>query len=264
MAGSTGKPDGGFGRGPRPVAKDYLQVQRVEERLNRSLILSIGDKRVSGCLSAQALSGQTYAEPKEKDITMRFAVLGAIAAAFLTTVAPASAQDAADCRVRGDLDAQIRKCTDLIERSGTSARDRGVALLYRCQAFDMGGNPQRALEDCLAASGANPKDSSIYNSLNIVYRNLGRLEDSVAAASKAISLSGTEGAHFAGRAASYCKLGEVELSVDDRVRSIELGYLSASRVQNFLADRGFYRGTPSGRMDNATRRALEDWTRAGC
>lgn len=196
---------------------------------------------------------------------MRFSVLAAVAALCLTNVTPASAQnDPADCRVRGDLEAQIQKCTNLIERSDTSARDRGVALLYRCQAFDMGGRPQRALEDCLAASGANPKDSSIYNSLNIVYRNLGRLEDSVEAASKAISLSGTEGAHFAGRAASHCKLGNIQRSVDDRIRSIELGYLSASRVQNFLSDRGFYNGTPSGEIDYETRRALEAWTRAGC
>lgn len=195
---------------------------------------------------------------------MRFAVLGALAAICLTTVAPASAQDDADCRVRGDLNAQIDLCTDLIERSGTSARDRGVALLYRCQAYDMSGNPQRALEDCLAASGANPKDSSIFNSLNIVYRNLGRLEDSVRAADKAIALSGTEGAHFAGRAASYCKMGRVEQSVNDRVRSIELGYLSVERVQNFLSDRGFYRGVASGRMDDATREALRAWTRDGC
>ena len=196
---------------------------------------------------------------------MRLSVLAAVAALCLTNVAPASAQDdPADCRVRGDLEAQIQKCTNLIERSGTSIRDIGVALLYRCQAHDMGGRPQLALVDCLAATGANPKDSSIYNSLNIVYRNLGRLEDSVEAASKAISLSGTEGAHFAGRAASYCKLGNVQRSVDDRIRSIELGYLSASRVQSFLADRGFYNGAPSGEIDNATRRALEAWTRAGC
>lgn len=171
--------------------------------------------------------------------------------------------DDADCRVSGDLKTQIDRCTDFIANAKTK-RDRGVAYLYRCQAHDMLGDSEKALEDCLTSADLNPDDSSIYNSLNIIYRNLKRYEDSIKAADKAIELNDREGAHFAGRAATYCKMGRFDLSYQDRLRSIELGYLDVSRVQKILKERSYYTGEIDGKLGAGTRGALKAWTDNGC
>lgn len=168
-----------------------------------------------------------------------------------------------DCRVRGDLAGQIARCTAIIGDRNVDKVERGVALLYRCQAYDMDRKPDLALADCLTATEMNT-DSSTWNSLNIVYRNLGRLEDSLEAANRAIRMSPDKGGYYAGRAATLCRMGQVDRSLSDRLRSAELGYLKVDRIQQLLISRGFYDGQVDGRMTEATRAALRRWTEAGC
>ena len=122
----------------------------------------------------------------------------------------------------------------------------------------------RALGDCLTAADLRPKDSSIYNSLSIVYRNLGRHRDAVDAANRAISLNDDRPAYYAGRAAANCKLGDVAASLEDRYRTIDLGYLKVQTLQRVLGDKGYYDGPRDGRMNRETRRGLRAWTEAGC
>ncbi len=190
-------------------------------------------------------------------------VMGGVAA--ISWIATPAAAQSTDCRISGDNAGQIKRCTEVIANKRTSMNDRGIAYLYRCQAHDFGKQFTFALADCLTAADLNPDDSSVHNSLNIVYRNLGRLEESVDAASTAIKMTdGTKGAHFAGRAASLCKLGRVDQSVRDRVKAIELGYLGVEQVQSFLSNQGFYSGSPDGVMNRRTREALRAWTKSGC
>lgn len=186
------------------------------------------------------------------------------AAAIAITGAGMTAKaDQAECRVQGDREAQVARCSEVIA-SASSRRDRAVAYLYRCQAQDLLGRHRKALEDCLTAADLNPNDAAIFNSLNIVYRNLGRFEDSVAAASTAIRMRPLAGAAFAGRAASYCTMGRYAESYEDRLQAIEIGYLEVVRVQRFLSDRGFYAGEIDGDLGSGSRAALRAWTDGGC
>jgi len=66
------------------------------------------------------------------------------------------------------------------------------------------------------------------------------------------------------RAAAYCALGEVEASVEDRLRLLELGRFSARELQEFLKDRGFYEAAIDGIFGRGSRAALRAWTEAGC
>ena len=191
---------------------------------------------------------------------LRFAV-----PAVLVLASPVWAQgNGGDCRVDGDLPGQIKRCSEIISDSTVLRPARGVAYLYRCQARDMQGDFSAALGDCLTSVDLNPDDASTYNSLNIVYRNLGRYRDSVAAATKAMELNPDEGSHYAGRAASYCKLGDYTASLKDRLKAIELGYLNVERVQEFLKSKGFYTKNVDGKMGDGTLKALRDWTDGGC
>ena len=186
----------------------------------------------------------------------------AVAGLMLWAAAPAHA--AIDCRVKGDMQRQVEACTSTIARSGVSASDRGAAYLYRCQAFDLMRQSGRALGDCLTAADLRPRDSSIYNSLSIVYRNLGRHRDAVDAANQAINLNDDRPNYYAGRAAANCKLGDVEASLEDRYRTIDMGHLNVQTLQRVLSERGFYNGPRDGRFNRETRRGLRAWTEAGC
>lgn len=188
----------------------------------------------------------------------------AMLVAGLTTGAFAPAYAGIDCRVQGDMQGQVRACTSAIAKSDLSASDRGIACLYRCQAHDVMRQSARALGDCLTAADLRPVDSSIYSSLSIVYRNLGRNRDAVDAANRAISLNDDRPAYYAGRAAANCKLGDVAASLEDRYRTIDLGYLKVQTLQRVLGDKGYHNGPRDGRMNRETRRGLRAWTEAGC
>lgn len=190
-------------------------------------------------------------------------LIRAVAAIVVGSTATAARADGGECRVSGDLQAQVERCSAVIA-DAASRNHRAVAYLYRCQAHDLLGRHRKALEDCLTSADLNAEDSSTFNSLNIVYRNLGRLRESVDAATTAIGLKPEEGAAFAGRASAYCAMGRFADSLDDRLRAIELGYLAIDRVQRFLADRGFYGGEIDGTMGGGTRTALQAWTDNGC
>ncbi len=56
----------------------------------------------------------------------------------------------------------------------------------------------------------------------------------------------------------------LEASLDDRMQALRLGVFTAELAQRALRDRGFYKGAIDGDFGPASRKALRDWTAAGC
>ncbi len=65
-------------------------------------------------------------------------------------------------------------------------------------------------------------------------------------------------------AAARCTLGQVAASVDDRMQALRLGYFTAIALQSVMRYRGFYKDAIDGDFGPASKRALRDWTAAGC
>ena len=177
---------------------------------------------------------------------------------------PALADVSAACKNREDPVRMEQACSADIRNSATSDYDRGVAYLYRCQAIDMQGRPEEALADCLAAKDANPDDSSIYNSLTIIYLNLNQPERALAAAQRGVDLKPEDGDYVNGRANARCAMGLYEGSYKDRLRALELGRFTAKGLQNAMRSRGYYKGPVDGKFGPSSRSAVQAWTNAGC
>ncbi len=168
----------------------------------------------------------------------------------------------ADCR-NDDRYVQIEQCTvDLV--AATSDTARSEALLYRCQAYDMLGQYQEAVDDCLRAKEYNPRDASIHNSLSIIYQNMDKIPSAIAASSEAIALSDTSGGYFNVRSNAYCAAGRIEKSVDDRLSAMRKGYFTERRLQEILQSFGYYDGPLDGDFGSGSISALRRWTAAGC
>lgn len=191
--------------------------------------------------------------------------IAAIAATAALAAIPAKAQDQmAACENASSLAQQMEACTAVINDASRSQRDRGIAYLYRCQAKDIGGDAQSALPDCLEATRLNPGDSSAFNSLAIVFDNLGQYDEAVRAASQAIEVDPTYGNAYNTRSNAYCRGQQVQPSVQDRLKAMELGRLSADGMQRFLQSKGFYDGAITGEFGLASIQALTAWTEAVC
>ena len=183
--------------------------------------------------------------------------LGVICGSWLN----AQAQDL-DCR-DSNRDLQVQKCTNAIQ-TASSDRDRATGHLYRCQAYDMLGKYADALADCQEAVRLNPDDNSTHNSISIIYQNMGRHEQAVDAATRAIQGNDKIAGYFNTRANAHCMVGNIDESMNDRMVAMNKGLYTPKRIQEILAGKGFYKGPLDGNFGQGSRAALRDWTQAGC
>lgn len=189
---------------------------------------------------------------------MRKAVLFALA---MMVALPTAA--AADCRKK-DKNAQLAACTAEIRASGATKAQKRTGYLYRCQANDILGKFNEARIDCLESLRLGD-DASTWNSLSIVYQNLGRYSDALDASNKAVAKTKKNKGSFTNtRANAHCKAGNVNASVNDRLAAINLGHFSAKRVQQFLKGKGVYNGLVDGKFGSGSKAALRKWTAGGC
>jgi tetratricopeptide (TPR) repeat protein len=186
----------------------------------------------------------------------------AIAGLFLALSTSAQAQVNTDCR-NTDRDQQVRLCTNVIQQANSDS-DKAVGYLYRCQAYDILGRYKLALVDCREAQKLNPADTSVHNSLAIIYYNLGQFQDALAEVSEAIKANPQRAGYYNVRANTHCRLGNFDASYDDRMSALTKGYFSAEALQGVLKRGGFYTGSIDGNFGAGSKQALRKWTRAGC
>ncbi|MEM7189719.1 MAG: tetratricopeptide repeat protein [Pseudomonadota bacterium] len=191
---------------------------------------------------------------------MRSVILGS-AILLMSLATPASAQDS-DCR-DNNREIQIGKCTNVI-KNATSDQDRAAGYLYRCQAHDMLGNYADALADCQESLALNPSDSSIHNSISIIYQNLGRHQQAVTASTRAIEDNDTVAGYYNTRANAHCGVGNVDQSINDRMLAMNKGLYTPQRIQEILKNKGYYNGAIDGSFGAGSRAALRSWTLDGC
>lgn len=187
-----------------------------------------------------------------------FALVGSLMAL------PAHADVWDDCGNREKPAGMLSACTQLIESSSTPKDRLSEAYLYRCQAKDLQGDANAALSDCLTARDLDPDDSSIYNSLTIIFISLGRTSEAVEAAERGVELKPSDGNYWNGRANARCAAGQHEGSYRDRLKALELGRFSAEGLQKAMASRGFYSGAIDGKFGEGSKNALWKWTQSGC
>ncbi|MEM7056186.1 MAG: hypothetical protein AAF557_01230 [Pseudomonadota bacterium] len=177
---------------------------------------------------------------------------------------PAQADLWDDCGNRENPIGMLQACTTLINDPSTPQNRLSEAYLYRCQAKDIQGSPGEALPDCLAARGLDPEDSSIYNSLTIIFLQLNNPSEAVQAAEAGLKLKPEDGNYWNGRANARCAAGQFEGAYQDRLKALELGRFTAEGLQRAVANRGYYKGAIDGKFGEASKNALWQWTQAGC
>ncbi|MEM1161016.1 MAG: tetratricopeptide repeat protein [Pseudomonadota bacterium] len=186
---------------------------------------------------------------------------------FLAVIAfagfgPSAHAQSTDCR-DNNREIQIGKCTNAI-KNARSDSERAAAHLYRCQAYDILGQYAEALADCQEAGRLNPSDNSVHNSISIIYQNLGRHDQAIAASSRAISGNDSVAGYFNTRSNAHCKAGNINASMNDRMLAMNKGLYTPQRIQEILKNKGYYNGPLDGNFGGGSRAALESWTRDGC
>jgi len=135
--------------------------------------------------------------------------------------------------------------------------NRGLAYYYL-------GEYHRAIEDYDRALRLKSGYTKAYYNRGNAYLDLGEYHRAIEDYDRALRLrSGYAGA-YRGRANARCHLEMIETSLDDRMQALRLGEITAENTQRHLRDRGFYKGAIDGDFGSASRRALRDWTAAGC
>ena len=160
-------------------------------------------------------------------------MLRTAAAALIAAIlagAPALADPVADCEADGDWAAKRAACTEAID----SGEWRGTDLAWA------------------------------YNNRGVAENRLGSHTAAVTDYNQALALLPDLPEALNGRANARCQLGEVESSIDDRMRALELGAFLATEAQEVLKAEGFYGGAIDGLFGPGSRAGLLGWTKAGC
>jgi len=184
-------------------------------------------------------------------------------AGTLGMVTPAHAQsNDEDCR-DNDRAKQVRLCTQQIANAGNDNRKKQIGFLYRCQAHDMLGNFELAVEDCRESLKFG-EDASTHNSLAIIFQNMKRFNDAIAESTKAIEGNRDRGNYYNTRANGHCAAKNFDASYDDRMSALSKGHFTAESLQRALKKRGYYSGEIDGDFGQSSRTSLRNWTFAGC
>ncbi len=223
----------------------------------------------------------------------------ALASSLLATSAQADrGADIDGCVQESDVILRIESCTRIIKSGDLSGADLSWAFINRGLAYEQVRRPERALGDYNTALLLNPTDAVGFNNRGNVLARMGDLEGAVADHTRAIELNPdyveayyNRGADFeelgdleaalrdysraleqspdytvarVSRAAAYCALGRVEEAVADQLALLEQGHFTPQQMQQYLQERGHYRGAIDGIFGRGSQGALREWVEAGC
>ena len=211
----------------------------------------------------------------------------------------AAEDDASKCKQDRRTAEKLVGCTALIEKAKESGRnpepwvylDRGYALeqfgktseaiedynsaielnagdpvgyIERGNAYVRIGEPDKGRKDLEKARSLDMDDAFTVYNLGVLEEGIGNFEAAGKHYWEAVRLDPDFPNAYNNRANVYCKLGQVENSVEDRIMVTKLGLISANAVQNFLGKHGYYKGGNTEVIDTATVEALTTWTSDGC
>ena len=193
-------------------------------------------------------------------IIAAIAVVGIIAA----IAQPASAGMVGDCLQENDMDLRIGGCTAMIRSGEYSGKNLAIAYKNRGLAYNNLVEHRRAIENYDQALRIYPEYAFVYFNRGVAYNDLGEYRRAIESYGRALRINPGFAFAYKNRANSRCRLGLVEASVDDRMQALRLGKFTAADLQSLLRGRGFYKGAVDGDFGLASRKALRDWTAAGC
>ena len=195
---------------------------------------------------------------------MRILSLTAAVLLVSSLSAPARAGMVEVCKQHRDTDLRIEACTAVIGSSLWQGKDISWTYYNRGSAYAELGDYRRAIGDYDQALQIDLYVAEVNYNRGLAYYYLGEYHRAIEDYDRALRLrSGYAGA-YRGRANARCHLGMIETSLDDRMQALRLGEITAENTQRHLRDRGFYKGAIDGDFGPASRRALRDWTAAGC
>ena len=184
---------------------------------------------------------------------------------FVTSLAaPARAGMVEDCNQEYDWDLKIVDCTTAIRSGQWQGKNLTAAYTNRGEAYRNLGDPTRAIENYGQALRLDPGNALVYNSRGNAYDDLGDHARAIEDYDQALRFDPDFTIAYYNRAGAHCALGQVEASFDDRVEALRLGALTAEALQSYLRHHRFYKGAIDGDFGPASRKALRDWTAAGC
>ena len=209
------------------------------------------------------------------------------------------AQQLVDGCVQGeDIILRIESCTRLISVEREADGNPAWAFNNRGAAYESMGRLERALSDYNTALLLDPGFAPGYNNRGNVQARRGDLDAAIADHAKAVEIdpdyvdawinlardheeagepeqaieayTGALEAEpelaeaLANRSALHCTVGNVEASIADRLRLLDIGFFTAEQLQEFLQNRDYYDGPIDGIFGAGSRAALTAWTEAGC
>ncbi len=191
-------------------------------------------------------------------------LLAAMFAALLTLTAPTRAAMVQDCNQEYDWDLKIGGCTAAIRSGHWQGKNLTAAYTNRGEAYRNLGDPTRAIENYGQALRLDSGNALVYNSRGNAYDDLGDHARAIEDYDQALRFDPDFTIAYYNRAGAHCALEQVEASFDDRVEALRLGALTAEALQSYLRHHRFYKGAIDGDFGPASRKALRDWTAAGC
>ena len=202
------------------------------------------------------------------------------------------------CQQSESVILRIEACTRLIEAERPEEDNPAWAFSNRALAYEAVGRPSRALSDYNTALLLDPGFAPGYNNRGNVQARRGDLDAAIADHAKAVEIDPDyvdawinlardheeAGEHehaieaytgaleaepelaeaLANRSALHCTVGNVEASIADRLRLLDIGFFTAEQLQEFLQNRDYYDGPIDGIFGAGSRAALTAWTEAGC
>ncbi|MGF1500417.1 MAG: tetratricopeptide repeat protein [Paracoccaceae bacterium] len=228
---------------------------------------------------------------------MRSGILAALVA-FSALVLPARADFTSGCIQSDDTILRIEACTRVIQGEEVQGGNIAWAFNNRGLAYEAVQRFDRALADYNAALLLDPTYAVAYNNRGNVYALLGNLEAALADHTRAVELDPEYAQAFYNRGADYEEFGDTEAAIADYTRALEIepdytlalvsraaaycvsedidaavgdylslldaGHFTPTRLQEYLQERGFYRGAIDGIFGRGSRGALRAWAEAGC
>lgn len=209
-----------------------------------------------------------------------------------------AAADIDGCIQETDVILRIESCTRIIKSEALSGKELAWAFNNRGLAYEQVRRPERALGDYNTALLLDPNYAVGFNNRGNVLASMNDIEGAIADHTRAIELDPdyahalyNRGADFeqmgdfeaavrdysralevqpdypaaqVSRAAAHCALGNVDEAVADQLALLESGHFTAVQMQEYLAERDFYKSRIDGIFGRGSRGALRAWVEAKC
>jgi peptidoglycan hydrolase-like protein with peptidoglycan-binding domain/regulator of sirC expression with transglutaminase-like and TPR domain len=151
---------------------------------------------------------------------MRIALLALVLASF----APGKAQGeyAGDCYQQKDLDRSIRGCTLVLNNVTLTPKERSNAADWRCWAYYLKGDYDRALADCNKSVELNPRNAEALRDRCLIHAYKGQYDLAIADCDNALELRPEDAVALDDRCWTYYKKGDYDRALADCNKAIEL------------------------------------------